>query len=177
MSDYNNDNYYNESQNEQGNSAPPDQENYGRQTPLENRDGWQQGTDQSSYYNMPDYNRSNQGYYGYQQNDPGQQNRPPKKETNSMAITSMLLGIFSLVTCCASPLGIILGIVSIVLAILSKKGQPMSGFAIAGIVLSAIGILLSLLFFAYYMLVLSLMKDPQYATLFNDLLEQYQSFQ
>ena len=53
----------------------------------------------------------------------------------------------------------------------------MSGFAIAGIVLSAVGILLSLLFFAYYMLVLSLMKDPQYATLFNDLLEQYQSFQ
>ena len=81
MSDYNNDNYYNESQNEQGNSAPPDQGNYGRQTPPENRDGWQQGTDQSSYYNMPDYNRSNQGYYGYQQNDPdsktGRQKRKP----------------------------------------------------------------------------------------------------
>ncbi len=152
MSDYNHGNNYNEPQNEQE-------------------------SDQNSYYHMPDYNNSNQGYYGYQQNDPGQQNRPPRQENNPMAITSMLLGIFSLVTCCASPLGIVLGIVSIVLAILSKKGQPMSGFAIAGIVLSAIGILMSLLFFAYYMLVLSLMKDPEYAALFNSLLKQYQSFQ
>ena len=94
-----------------------------------------------------------------------------------MAVTSMVLGIFSIISCCASPLAVLLGIGGIVLAILSKKGKPMSGFAIAGIILSAIGLIISLAFFAYYLFVLSMMKDPRYASFFNEILEQYQMLQ
>lgn len=132
--------------------------------------GYNQGPNQNNYYNMP-----NQGYpqNGWQQNQ--YQQVPPKKENNPMAVTSMVLGILSILSCCMAPLSLILPIAGITLAILSKKGKPMNGFAIAGIVLSIVGILFSLAFFAYYMFILTLMKDPQYAAIFNDLLEQYQA--
>ena len=50
----------------------------------------------------------------------------------------------------------------------------MSGFAIAGVVLSAVGLVISLAFFAYYLFVLSMTKDPRYASFFNEILEQYE---
>lgn len=120
--------------------------------------GYYQGGNQNGYYTVP-----GQG-----------QPQPPYKKKNTMAVFSMISGIFSIVSCCASPLAVILGITGIVLAILSKKGQPMDGFAIAGIILSIVGLVVSLAFFAYYIFVLSLMKDPEYASFFNELLEQYQ---
>ncbi len=125
--------------------------------------GYNQGGNQNPYYTVP----------GYGQGQP----QPPYKKKNTMAVFSMISGIFSIVACCASPLAVILGITGIVLAILSKKGQPMDGFAIAGIVLSIVGLVVSLAFFAYYIFILSLMKNPEYASFFNELLEQYQMVQ
>lgn len=147
----------------------------------------QNGYNQNGYnqngYNQNNYgqNNYNQGYYQNPNQNPyytvPPQGQPPKKESNPMAVTSMVLGIFSIISCCASPLAVLLGIGGIVLAILSKKGQPMSGFAIAGIILSALGLLISLAFFAYYLFVLSMMKDPRYAAFFNEILEQYEMLQ
>ena len=199
MSDYNDDNLY---KNPDGGQEPPQepsnayQEQGGAyqdpngtyQNPngaYQNPNSWQYPPQQDSYsngYNQSGYN----GYNGYNQGPnqnpyytvPGQgQGQPLKKEINPMAVTSMVLGIFSIISCCASPLAVLLGIGGIVLAILSKKGKPMSGFAIAGIVLSAVGLVISLAFFAYYLFVLSMMKDPRYASFFNEILEQYELLQ
>lgn len=71
-----------------------------------------------------------------------------------MAVASLVLGIVSLVLCVFGfgfPIGTILSIVGIVLAILGKKqlverAQP-TGMATAGLVLSIIALILSLLFF------------------------------
>ncbi|MFR1833569.1 MAG: hypothetical protein ACLSX5_10485 [Lachnospiraceae bacterium] len=146
------------------------QPNNGYQQPDSN--SWQYPPQQNTYYNGYNQGANQTPYYTV----PGQ-GQLPQKETNPMAVTSMVLGIFSIISCCASPLAVLLGIGGIVLAILSKKGKPMSGFAIAGIILSAIGLVISLAFFAYYLFVLSLMKDPRYASFFNEILEQYQMLQ
>lgn len=98
---------------------------------------------------------------------------PPQKNKN-MAIASMVVGIFALISCCCSPLGLTLSIIGIVLVILSKKGAPFSGFAVAGLVLSIIALLGSLFSFAYYMMVLSIAQDPQFGPMFNDMMQQYQ---
>lgn len=186
MSDYNGDDLYRnptegqqdgsggepengQSQNPYGNpgqTPPPGQEQNPWQYPPQNPygqsgfNGYNQGGNQNPYYTVP----------GYGQGQP----QPPYKKKNTMAVFSMISGIFSIVACCASPLAVILGITGIVLAILSKKGQPMDGFAIAGIILSIVGLVVSLAFFAYYLFILSLMKNPEYASFFNQLLEQYQ---
>ena len=61
----------------------------------------------------------------------------------------------------------------LVLAVLSKKGKPFSGYAIAGLVLSILGICGSLFIFICYLITANLMKDPEYAALFNEILRQY----
>lgn len=188
MSDYNDDN--NLYKNPDGCEEPPQEPNDAYPSPngayqnpndaYQDPNSWQYPPQQDPYgngYNQTGYN----GYNGYNQGPnqnpyytvPGQ-GQPPKKENNPMAVTSMVLGIFSIISCCASPLAVLLGIGGIVLAILSKKGKPMSGFAIAGVVLSAVGLVISLAFFAYYLFVLSMMKDPRYASFFNEILEQYE---
>lgn len=84
---------------------------------------------------------SNEPYYQNPQ-DPYQPQGP-----NGLAIASLVLGIISIPTICCYGLGILLGIIGIVLGIVSRKsGTKMSGMAIAGIILSAIGILFGILF-------------------------------
>lgn len=130
----------------------------------------------------------------YQQNDPNQlpqrnpydpynqsnQPNPPfqKPPVNHMAVTSMVLGIVSLlVSCCCLPVGFIggfaIGMAGLATAIISKKGEPFSPFAVAGLVVSILGICGSLLIFGCYIMTANLMKDPEYAALFNEILQQY----
>lgn len=74
----------------------------------------------------------------------------PSKRPNGFAIASLVCGILSLVLCCTGILGIPAGALSILFAVLSKrKGERLSGMCIAGIVTSAIGILLGILAAAY----------------------------
>lgn len=97
----------------------------------------------------------------------------PKKK-NGFANGSMLCGIFGLLSlcCCAFPLAIIMGVGAISFAFISKKNQPFTGPAIAGIVLGIICILLGIGEFIYVMAVSALMKDPEYASMFNQIYEQ-----
>jgi hypothetical protein len=71
---------------------------------------------------------------------------PATPKTNPMALWAMILGIISLVPCCWAILGtvsIVLGIVALVQ--LKKAPQETgTGFAIAGIVLGAISLLLAI---------------------------------
>lgn len=94
----------------------------------------------------------------------------------SMAITSMVLGIISLVVCICFVLSIPLGIVSIILAIivLVKKRNGKS-FAIAGIVTSAISIVTSIvtivLMMPYIQFGMEISKDPNALSV---MIEEYQ---
>ncbi len=92
----------------------------------------------------------------------------------------MIMGIASiLLCCCCFPVGFIisfaLGMGGLALAVISKKGQPFSAFAIAGLVLSILGICGSLFIFGCYMLTAQMMKDPEYSALFNEIFQQYYS--
>lgn len=193
MTDFNDDNLYRnpeegsepsqQPQSSGQDNAPSPNQNGSEQNPWQYPPQNSYGQPEQNGYNQNNYdqNNYNQGYYQNPNQNPyytvPPQGQPPKKESNPMAVTSMVLGIFSIISCCASPLAVLLGIGGIVLAILSKKGQPMSGFAIAGIILSALGLIISLAFFAYYLFVLSMMKDPRYAAFFNEILEQYEMLQ
>ena len=85
-----------------------------------------------------------------------------------------------LVSCCCFPVGFIIGfvmaMVGLVLAILSKKGKPFSGFAIAGLILSILGLCESLFLFVSYVITAQMMQDPNSAALINELMEQYRNF-
>ena len=66
------------------------------------------------------------------------------RNSNGLAIASLVLGISSLVTCCCCLLGLILGIIGIVLACVGKKGRDWDGLLIAGLVCSILGTVSSL---------------------------------
>ena len=66
----------------------------------------------------------------------------PPKEKNGAAVTSLVMGILSLVfACCGGSL--IFGIVGVITAIVSKSKSStgkMSGMAIAGLIMSIVGV-------------------------------------
>ncbi|MBE6575253.1 MAG: DUF4190 domain-containing protein [Ruminococcaceae bacterium] len=71
------------------------------------------------------------------------------QSANGWAIASLIFGVLSLVicTCCCGGTGwipLILGAVAIILAIVSRKGQKMSGVAIGGLVCGIIAVVLAL---------------------------------
>lgn len=69
-----------------------------------------------------------------------------KKETNGMAIGSLITGILSVTCCCGTPLAFILGIVAIALGVVSKKQKPdNNGMAMTGIIIGAIAIVLGII--------------------------------
>ncbi len=121
--------------------------------------GFNRGYDQNGY-------NTNRGYdpNGYNQNSYNNYNRPKREP---LAIASLVLGIIGLVlgllSCCCAPqiaiLFVIVNMAGIVTGILSRKGKRMEGVAIAGIVMSIFGLLLTIFFIAIYALVLS---DPAF---------------
>lgn len=134
----------------------------------------------------PYYPASPQDYY-YGQRGPSprgsqswQNPQPPQAAppVNNMAVTSMVLGIASMIiSCCCFPAGFIIGFAlgmgGLALSILSKKGKPFSGYAIAGLILSILGICESLFIFVCYLITAHMMQDPKNAALFNEILRQY----
>ena len=110
-------------------------------------------------------------------------NQPPKHHSG-FAIASFVCGLLSLVLCCTGILGIPAGALSILFAVLSKrKGEALSGMSIAGIVTSAIGILLGVLatIYSIYMLVydstfreqIDLMMQQMYGVSFEEFFSMY----
>ena len=106
------------------------------------------------------------------------QNQPqrPRREKNSFATISLISGIFAILTLCcfAFPVAIICGVGAVCFAIISKKGQPFRGTAVAGIILGVIAVLLGIGEFFYVLTITNLMKDPANAAAFNEFFEQFQ---
>ena len=102
-------------------------------------------------------NQYNNGQPPYWQNQP----QRPRREKNSFATISLISGIFAILTLCC-------------FAIISKKGQPFRGTAVAGIILGVIAVLLGIGEFFYVLTITNLMKDPANAAAFNEFFEQFQ---
>lgn len=71
---------------------------------------------------------------------------PVYQEKNNMATAALVMGILSLCSiCCCMLFGIVFGVLGIIFAIMSKKGDKMDGQARAGLILSIIGIAVTVL--------------------------------
>lgn len=125
---------------------------------------------------MEYYDNDENRYKNQQGGRPGE-NRPPR-QSNGMATASFICGLTGfllLCACFAFPASILLGVTAIVLSIASRKGQPFSGFAIAGLILGILSLILGVTEFAYLIYLNHLLRDPEMAALFDRMLEQYQS--
>lgn len=116
---------------------------------------------------------NNDNQYTNQQQTP-KAPQPPAPPQNPMALASMITGIFGLLACCAPPLQFVLGMISLLLAIFSKKEKPFSGFAIAGLVMSILCLLTSVGMVLAVIWASEQMKDPEYAALYREILQIYQ---
>lgn len=67
-----------------------------------------------------------------------------QKETNALAIVSLILGIIAIICSCCGWVGIIFGIAGIICAVFANK-QGKSGLAKAGLICSIVGIALGLI--------------------------------
>lgn len=156
------------------NSSPNSQQQW-QNGPQNNQPYWQNGPQNSQQY-WQDNPQNNQQYWqdNPQTNQQYWQNGqvPPKR--NNLALASMITGIFALITCCIPLVQFPLAVTAIVLVILSKKKQPLSGFAIAGLVMGILAILISIVMVIYMGAYLRLMNDPEFSRLLNEMLEMYQ---
>lgn len=99
-----------------------------------------------------------------------------KKPVNGFAIASMVIGILSLVLCCCSEyIGLVLGILAIIFAVIAKKQSP-SGMATAGLVCGIIALVLSAVSIILGLLAASVLKDviPNFAGMdYEEMMEYY----
>lgn len=157
-----NNNRYSENNNSNNEQGIP----YYQQQNFNNQNNPYSNSQQSNYYGQQNqYSQSQQNQYGqnnyysqqagyqsqynqpvgnaYQQQQYASYEQPSGK---GFAIASLVLGIVSVCTCCGgllpSVLGLIFGIIS------KSKQSENNGMAIAGIILSSIGIVISLIFIA-----------------------------
>lgn len=130
------------------------------------------------YYDSND-NQYNNGPENGRNQGGNTANRPPK-QPNGMATVSLIcgiIGVLSLCACIAFPLSIILGVAAIVLSFLSRKGEPFTGMAIAGLVLGILALILGVAEGLYMIAVNFMLRDPQMSSMFDQILDQYQNAQ
>ena len=76
---------------------------------------------------------------------------PVYQEKNNMATAALVMGILSLCSiCCCMLFGIVSGVLGVIFAIMSKKGDKMDGQARAGLILSIIGIAVTVLVIIFF---------------------------
>lgn len=100
------------------------------------------------------------------------------EQTNTTARFSFLCGlsgVLFLCGCVAFPAAILCGVAAICLAIMSKKGQPFSKYAIFGLMFGILSLLFGILEFGYLIMANILVRDPQFAPIFDEVMQQYQA--
>lgn len=130
------------------------------------------------YYDNDNYDNKETSQDMIQNNNSDTAQRNNVNQPNRTAVISMLCGITgTLFLCCcvAFPASILCGVAAISLSLLSRKGQPFCGYAIAGLVLGIMSLLLGLGECAYLLAVNSLIRDPEFAPVFDEVMSQYQA--
>jgi len=129
-------------------------------TEFENQNQWNRGPEPNEPYRNP--------YNPYK--------RDPKKK-NGYATIALFSSIFALLNLCCFNFAscIILGVGAISIAIISKKGEPMTRTAITAVVLGVIAIILGVVEFFYSLWLSDLLKDPNNIAMFNQMFEQVQN--
>lgn len=93
------------------------------------------------------------------------------------AVTSLILGIIGLVTCCCYGVtAVVLGVIGLILGILSRKHGNNEGISLAGVIISAISLGLGLIFGAIMVVyVFVAMEDMMYENydLFEEMYDGY----
>lgn len=105
-------------------------------------------------------------------------NETQSKPVNQTAVFSFLCGlsgILFLCGCIAFPASILCGVAAIGLAILSKKGQPFSKYAIFGLLFGILALILGILECGYLILASALVRDPEFAPIFDEVMQQYEA--
>ncbi|MGI6010223.1 MAG: hypothetical protein ACOX8H_01825 [Ruminococcus sp.] len=112
----------------------------------------------------------NTHYYESPQQDmyQSQQSTPPT-ESSGLATASLVMGICGLVLICCGA-SFVLGALGIIFALLSRGRGRMSGSAKAGLILSIVGIILSIAVYSFY--IVSLVTSGQ----FQDIIESYEYY-
>lgn len=129
-----------------------------------NQNQYDQNQYNQNQYNPNQYNQNQYGPNGYGQNGGRGGNGTG---SSPMGITSMVLGILSIVLiCCCYAMSIPLGIAAVVFGIVSmRKNEPQRGFAIAGIITGAIGFVCSV---AMIIIVRYLVETGMYEKIMNE---------
>lgn len=101
---------------------------------------------------------------------------PQKDPGHGLAIASLVLGILSILSCCCVYLAVILGVVGIVLAIISKSKSlagKMETMATVGMILSILGVVI-----AVGMIIWSaaFAQSPAYQEIMNQYMDMYGSY-
>jgi len=176
MDEYTNQNQETEPAEAPENQSPASQEpQTPPQAPQDQQSQWQNQQNQQNQPPFQQYLSQGQPQYQQYQPYPPQYQQPvPPKQSNGLALASMIVSIFALITCCIPFVQFPLAVVAIVLVILSKKGRPFHGFAIAGLVMAIISILISIAMTFYWGVVISMMNDPEFLEMYNEIMEMYQ---
>lgn len=96
----------------------------------------------------------NQNQVPVNQNQVPVEPSPKEQGSNNKAIAALVLGILSILLCFISVFGIILGILAIVFAALSRKECGRSGMATGGLVTGIVGVALNVLFTILFVVVI-----------------------
>lgn len=109
---------------------------------------------------------NNAGY----QNVNGQQSSNSTFSPSGFAIASLVLGILSIVCCCAWYISGIFAILSIAFAIIVlTKNKPGRGMAIAGLVCAAIGIIIAIVMLVMVVVVGTSMSADDYKSIIDNI--------
>lgn len=102
-------------------------------------------------YSNNDYNQNSSSVFYTNQNY-----EEIPEEGKGFSVASIILSILSLLCCCVPGFGLMIGILGLIFGILGVKKQnnPLSGLAIAGIIVSIIGILVGIYYLIYFIIVL-----------------------
>lgn len=125
---------------------------------------------------MTDYENYNLNEYTGEPNPYGMppEQLKPKKPKNGFATAAFACGVCAVLDlCCFTfPLAVIMGMAAIAFAIVSKKGQPMTGTAIAGTVLGVLTVALGIAEFVAFLYLYDLMREPELIPYFNEWFRQ-----
>lgn len=139
-------------------------QNYGNGQGYGNNQGY--GNDQG-YGNNQGYG-NDQGYGNYQyqgQQNPYYQNSEPKKSANTISIVGMIFGIISIPVSCCIFYNLIFCIPGLICSIMGYK-QTRSGIALAGIICSVIGGMITLIMIILYFIGLGILRSGYFYNYF-----------